>query len=258
MKLTHAAFLAAAAVVAGSYAFAEDEAPKYPELSVTLGGAVNDGNTEDETGNLAIDFKDVLEGFEYTLGANGNITRTTVEETRVEADGTETKRDRKETTVKNAEAKGKILVPIASPFSAYVDGSAFVDEIADVDYRFLIGPGIALDVVKTETFNFALEAGISPMWEKIDGESEYYTMARFGERMEYAFAGGAKVWQSAEYLPALDDSDKYLANAEAGVESPLDDRLSLRVVLKDRYNSLPGDDNEKNDLSLTAGVRIKL
>ena len=108
--------------------------------------------------------------------------------------------------------------------------------------------GAAIDVKCQRTRSLAL--------------NRYYARAelceRVAERIEYVFESGAKIWEQVEYLPALDDGDKYLINAEAGIESPLDDRLSLRVVLKDRYNSQPGDDNEKNDLSLTAGVRIKL
>ena len=249
---------AASALVAAIPAFADGEAPKYPDLSVTFGGTLNDGNTEDESGNLAIDFKDVLDDFEYNLGANGNLTRTKVEHTDTAADGTVTKRKEKETTAKNGEAKGKILIPIAAPFSAYIDGSAFKDEIADIDYRYMIGPGIAWDIVKSDDFNFALELGISPMWEKTAGETEYYTTLRVAERAEKTFAKGAKIWEMAEYLPALNESDKYLVNAEVGVESPLADRLSLHVTLKDKYNSLPAEGNEKNDLSLIVGVRVKL
>lgn len=249
---------AASAIAAAIPAFADGEAPEYPEFSATFGGTLNKGNTEDESANLAIDFKDVLDDFEYVLGANGNITRTEVEYTETAADGTVTKRKDKETTAKNGEAKGKVLIPIQAPFSAYIDGSAFKDEIADVDYRFMVGPGIAWDVAKTDTFQFAIELGVSPMWEKIAGETEYYTALRIAERIEQKLAKGAKIWEMAEYLPALDDSDKYLANAEVGVESPLADRLSLHVTLKDKYNSLPGDGNDKNDLALIVGVRVKL
>lgn len=249
---------AASALAAAIPAFADGEAPEYPELSATFGGTLNKGNTEDESANLAIDFKDVLEGFEYTLGANGNITRTTVERTDTGEDGSVTKRKDKETTAKNGEAKGKILIPIKAPFSAYIDGSAFRDEIADIDYRFMVGPGIAWDIVKSDDFDFALELGISPMWEKTAGETEYYTTLRLAERMEKRFAKGAKVWEQVEYLPALNESDKYLVNAEVGAESPLNDRLSLHVTLKDKYNSLPADGNDKNDLSLIAGIRVKL
>lgn len=260
MNRTTQAILAAAAVAAfaAPIALADDEAPKYPDLSITFGGTVNDGNTEDESGNLGIDFKTIRNDYEYTFGANGTITRTTVTRTETAEDGTETKRKEKETTAKNGEVKGKVLVPLADPFSAYIDASAFRDEIADLDYRIMVGPGVAWDVFKSDTLGVRLEVGIAPLWEKTAGETETYTVLRFGERIEKTFAGGAKIWEEAEYLPAVDDSDKYLFNAEAGVESPLNDKLSLRVVVKDKYNSLPAEGSEKNDISLVVGVRVKL
>ena len=255
ITFTAAAF---AAAFAAAQALADDEAPKYPDLSLVFGGTVNDGNTEDESANLSIDFKDVKNSYEYTLNADGKVTRTMSRRTVTAEDGTTTTRKEKDTTAKNGELKGNIKFPVADPFSAYLDASAFRDEIADIDYRFMVGPGISWDVVKSETLGISLEIGIAPMWEKTAGERERYTILRFGEKVEKTFAGGAKIWESAEYLPAVDESDKYLVNAEAGVESPLSDRLSLRVVLKDKYNSLPGEDNEKNDLSLVVGVRVKL
>ncbi len=121
-----------------------------------------------------------------------------------------------------------------------------------------MGAGLAVDLYKSETVTLRLEAGVAPMWEKIADESEYYTMGRVGEIAEYYFAGGAKVWESFEYLPAFNDSDKYLMNAVLGVESPLNDLFSLQFTIKDRYNSLPGDGHEKNDICATIGIRIKL
>lgn len=255
---TATAIIASLASLAGASAIADEEAPKYPETSVTFGGTLNDGNTEDESANLEFDFKNVRDGYEYILGADGKITRTVTENTETDADGNVTKRKEKKTTAKNGEVKGKVIIPIEAPFSAYLDASAFRDEIADIDYRIMVGPGVIWDVLKTDDTTFALELGIAPMWEKTAGETEYYTVLRLGERVEKTFAKGAKIWEAVEYLPAIDDSDKYLVNAEAGVESPLSDKLSLHVTLKDKYNSLPAEDNEKNDISLIVGIRVKL
>lgn len=259
MNVSRIAFAAAvAALSVSAVAFADEEVKKSPELSVTIGGTINDGNTEDETASLAVDFADVVAGCEYKLGANGNITRVATETVTENEDGSVTTSKDKKTTAKNGEIKGKMLFPLEGRLSAYLDAGAFADEIADVDYRIKVGPGLAYDFVKTESLVFAVELGVSPMWEKIAGECEYYTAARVAERLEYVFAGGAKVWESFEYLPALNDSEKYFINSEVGVESPLNDTLSLRVVAKDSYNSIPAAGCEKNDLSITAGIRIKL
>jgi hypothetical protein len=263
MKFTRFTLAAAAIAAVSATAFAAEEAkedaPDYPELSVSISGVYNDGNTEDKSGTAAIDYKNVIEGVgEVTAGADGTITKTTLKSTTTDADGkTSTKKD-EETTAKNGEIFGKILFPVYDPFSVYVNSSLFADEIADVDYRAIVGAGVAIDLYKTETATFRLEAGVAPMWEKIAGESEYYTMGRVAEIAEYYFAGGAKVWESFEYMPAFNDSDKYLMNAEVGIESPLNNLLSLLFTVKDRYNSLPGDGHEKNDVCATIGVRVKL
>ena len=260
MKFTRFTLVAAAIAATSALALAEGEdAPSYPELSVTLGGTLNDGNTEDKSGNIAVEFKDVLENVgEYTAGADGTITKTTVKNTKTAADGTTTTSDDEETTAKNGQVFGKILFTVEEPLSAYLNASVFADEIADVDYRAIVGAGLAVDLYKSETVTLRLEAGVAPMWEKIADESEYYTMGRVAEIAEYYFAGGAKFWESCEYMPAFNDSDKYLVNAEVGVESPLNDLLSLRFSVKDRYNSLPGDGHEKNDVCATVGIRVKL
>ena len=258
MGIRQSIIIAAAIAAASTALFAEEEAPKR-EFSLTIGGAFNDGNTEDKSGNAAIEYKNVIEDVgEYKLGANGTITRTSVTKETTDANGEKKTSKSEETTAKNGEAAGKILFTVDDPFSVYLNASIFADEIADVDYRAMVGAGVAVDLFKSDAATIRLEVGVAPMWEKIDGETEYYTMGRIAETLEYSFAGGAKVWESAEYLPALDDGDKYLFNAEAGVESPLNDMLSLRFVIKDRYNSLPGDGNEKNDVSATVGIRVKL
>ena len=53
-----------------------------------------------------------------------------------------------------------------------------------------------------------------------------------------------------------DEADIF--NAVLGIESPLNDLFSLQFTVKDRYNSLPGDGHEKNDICATVGIRIKL
>ena len=91
MNITRTAAIstAVAALLAAPFAYADDaEEPEYPELSVTLGGTINDGNTEDESANLAVDYKNVRNAYEYTFGANGIITRTTTETKETDDDGT--------------------------------------------------------------------------------------------------------------------------------------------------------------------------
>ena len=248
MKLSSFSLFALASVFAVSAVMADEAAaPKGTDLSVTLGGSLNRGNTETQDANAAIDVEGAFSDIgTYKAGAKANYA--------------ETKHDDSddEKTVDNREVTGRLDFPVAGPLSTYIDASYLADDIADLDYRVLVGPGLSYNFVKTETAEFRIDLGISPMWEKIADESEYYTMLRTAEYGSYTLDSGAKIWESCEYLPALNNSDKYLINAEIGIESPLNDRLSLRLVAEDKYNSLPAEGNEKNDLRLTAAIRIKL
>ncbi len=249
MNLNHSLLLTlAAAAVVPCMAFADgDDEHGKNGFSLTLSGTYNDGNTDSSSANLlAEQVGDLSDIGAYKVGAEGAYGRS------------ENDDGKDETTVKNGKLSGKLTFPVKGEFYSYLDGSAFFDDIADVDYRYMIGPGVGYNLIKTDSLTFSVEAGVSPMWEKIAGESEYYTMARLAERVEYVFSTGAKIWEQVEYLPALDDGDKYLVNAEAGVESPVSEKLSLQIVVKDAYNSLPGEGNEYNDVKVLCGIRVKL
>jgi putative salt-induced outer membrane protein YdiY len=66
------------------------------------------------------------------------------------------------------------------------------------------------------------------------------------------------MWESAEYLPAFDDFQRFLLNAELGTEAAMNTRLSLRIVLQDKYNSDPAPGKKANDVTLIGGLTYKL
>jgi putative salt-induced outer membrane protein YdiY len=55
----------------------------------------------------------------------------------------------------------------------------------------------------------------------------------------------------------VEDFDNFLIVAELGTEATFNSRLSLRVVLQDRYNSEPAAGRKKNDLTLISGITYK-
>lgn len=260
MKLAVVSAIAAASVMGSLTAFGEDAAePKATDVSVTLGGTFNDGNTESTDANAAIDVEGAVNTIgTFKAGAAVNFARNTTKTTSVDADGNSVTEKDSETTAENYEAKGRVDFNVSGPISAYFDASYLRDEIADLDYRITAGPGLSYNFLKNDVNEARIDLGISPMWESLSGDSEFYTMGRVAEYASHAFEGGAKIWESVEFLQAFEDGDKYLVNAEVGVESPLNDKLSLRLVAQDKYNSLPAEGNEKNDVKVIAAVRIKL
>ena len=85
-------------------------------------------------------------------------------------------------------------------------------------------------------------------------EADDYIGLRLGERFEYKFIGGSKVWENVEYIPKIDDFGNFLVNAEVGVSAPINKGLSVSLVLQDTYKSVPAAGKEKNDLKLIAGL----
>ena len=132
------------------------------------------------------------------------------------------------------------------------------DDIALIDYRATLGPGLGAYLVKNDQRTLTLEAGPSYVWEKVDGASNDYLALRFAERYTCQALKNAKLVQSLEYMPEAEDFDNYLLVGEIGVEAAMSDRLSLRVVLQDKYDNTPAAGKERNDLSLIAGLGLQL
>ena len=92
----------------------------------------------------------------------------------------------------------------------------------------------------------------------MDSRTDNYWAVRIAERFEQSLSKTAKWWQALEYLPQASDLGNYLLNAELGIESAVNSRLSMRLSLKNTYDSEPGAGLEKNDLTVVGGVGIKL
>lgn len=80
---------------------------------------------------------------------------------------------------------------------------------------------------------------------------------RLAERFDHKLNDRAKIWQSVEILPQVDNFSNYIVNAELGVETSLTKRLSLRTYIQDTYDNEPAPGREKNDLKLVAAMAYK-
>jgi putative salt-induced outer membrane protein YdiY len=128
------------------------------------------------------------------------------------------------------------------------------DAIADVDYRFTVGPGAGYYFIKNPKMSLSAEAGPSFVYEKVGGEERGYVALRIGEKFEYQINERARVWQTLEFLPQVDDFENFIINAEVGVESKLTDALSLRVFVQDTYDNQPAPGRKENDVKLVSAI----
>ena len=259
-------FALTALALAGSAAAAEKQAKKAEAaakkgMATTLsaGLTVTDGNSETLGANAALKTEGEKAGLGSLLaGVEATYAESTVRNTSTDAEGAVAVSEDKETTVENAKAFANVKKTLSPRTFALLDGSVLYDDIALIDYRAMLGPGLGVYLAKNDKRTLTLEAGPSYVWEKIDGESNDYLALRFAERHTCQISATAKLVQSLEYIPAAEDFDDYLLNGEIGVEASMTDRLSLKVALQDKYDNTPAADAERNDLSLIAGLGFTL
>ena len=244
----------AALALAGSVSAAEKSAAKSGKdpakggftTTLSAGMTLTDGNSETLAANVSLKTEGEKEGLGSVLaGIEGNYGESTVA-------------DVNNTTVENAKGYVNVKKTLSERLFASLDGSVLYDDIALLDYRATLGPALGLYLVKSDKRNLTVEAGPSYVWEKKAGAGDDYLALRFSERYTCQITKTAKLFQSAEYVPAAEDFDNYLLTGEAGVEDAMSERLSLRVVLQDKYDSTPAAGAVYNDLSLIAGLGFAL
>jgi putative salt-induced outer membrane protein YdiY len=233
-----AAFVLGGIITNAAYAAAPEE-PKWVSTA-GLNFALTEGNSQTLLVGVNFDTIKKAASDEYLLGASLAYGKN---------DGTK--------NVETHRGYGQWNHLFSERFYGYVRGEGLHDGIADVNYRLTITPGVGYYLIKKERTTFAVEAGPGYVFEKLAGIENDYPTLRLADRFEHKFGKGARVWQSAEILPDLGDFDKYIVNAEVGLEASLSDKLSLRSVLQDVYNSQPAAGRKKNDVRLMTGVSYK-
>jgi len=163
-----------------------------------------------------------------------------------------------QTTVQNAKGTADYKRLFTERDYGYVNGELMHDHIAGIDYRLIVGPGLGRYFLKSDLQALSAEAGAAYVRQKLSGEVHDSINLRLAQRYEIKPLAGSKLWEAVEYLPAFDDFGSYLVNFEVGAEAAMTERVSLRVVLQDQYNSRPAPDKDKNDVQLTAGIGYKL
>ena len=214
--------------------------------TLSAGLTLTDGNSETLAANAVLKTEGEKEGLGSILaGVEANYGESTVDEV-------------KDTTVENAKAYVNVKKTLSPRTFASLDGSVLYDDVALIDYRATVGPGLGIYLVKNEKRTLTLEAGPAYVWEEVDGASDDYWALRFAERYTCQISKTAKLVQALEYVPAAEDFDDYLLTGEIGLEAAMTDRVSLKVVVQDKYDSTPAAEAEYNDISVIAGVGLTL
>ena len=140
------------------------------------------------------------------------------------------------------------------------------DKIAEIEYRFLGGPGLGRYWSRNKQQSFSTELGAAyrrertrfvietPDGPRHDATTEHDFPVRAAQRYESSVGESSRIWESAEYLPTTDDLRSYLLNAEIGMDVRINTRMDLRVMIEEKHNSDPAPDAEKDDLAMKVSL----
>lgn len=230
-----------------------EKIPKYPwSSSLTAGLTLTRGNSHSIQyyGGLETDKKTPRN--EYSLGASG-------------AYGSQ---DSKE-SVNTYGAFGQWNHLFTDKFYSYIRVEGRRDLVADVDYRFTIGPGAGYYLIKETNTTLSVEAGGGVQFQRIGDtymvgtntvhtyKDESFATIRFAQKFEHKFNDHARIWENVEFLPQVDQFDNYIVNAELGVETVLTKAISLKTFMVDNYASQPASGRLKNDFRLVSALSYK-
>ena len=140
----------------------------------------------------------------------------------------------------------------------FVRAEGIHDGIADLDYRVTLSAGAGYYFIKNEKTSLRAEVGPGVVFEQYSGTDEdTYMTIRFAERWDQKLTDTLKLWQAVEFLPQVDDWNKYVLNAEIGVEIAITKHFSERTYFQDIYNSKPAAGRDQNDLKLVVALAYK-
>jgi len=163
-----------------------------------------------------------------------------------------------EKNVNRGDASSEYNRHISTRLYLNIRGEALFDDPAEIQYRVILGPpSVGYYFIKTDKRSLNGEFGLAYMWEEVDRVRDDAPLLRINQEFEQHFSKDARFWQSFEYLPQLDAFDRYLFNTVLGIESGLTEMLFLRFVIRDRYDSHPGENLKNNDLSMNASLAVK-
>lgn len=215
-------------------AFAE-ESPW--ELTGAAGLAFSDGNSDSSSWSMQLLGSYIKDGNEAYLG---------LDYFRAEEDGVD--------STDSLKIFGQYNRDIAKRWYLGGFGSWFQDNISDIDYRVDTSILLGFRAIDRERMKLVFEAGPGYAWKTQGGTRDDFATARLVQRFEYKFSETSRFWQSLGWTPRVDDFSDSLVEFEAGVETRVTRRVSLRTFLRHRIDQTPASDKGKDDTSLLFGM----
>jgi hypothetical protein len=246
LALSVLASLICAEVTRADDAAAPAPPPKKWDSSATAGVTLTRGNSHTFLATLALDTKRSWTNDEVLFGAAAGYGENT---TTVNGNKVDT------TTDSYARGYGQWNHLFTPSTYAGLRLQGEHDDVASLAYRATVSPLVGYYFTKTTNAFLSGEVGPSYVREKFFNQDTHnYLALRIAERGEHKYASGAKIWESVEWIPKVEDFQTYVVNVVAGVSAPISKAFSISFLALDTYNSVPAVGKQKNDFKLIAGL----
>jgi putative salt-induced outer membrane protein YdiY len=223
-----------------------EKKPKW-ESTVALGFTLTRGNSETMLATVTAGTRKKWTNDELSFGVDGTYGKSTV--------------NRTNTTINanSAKAVGQYNRLFSERFFGYGRADGMFDDVADIYYRTTVSPGVGYYLIKKKTDDLCVEIGPGYLFENVAGVKDDYATLRVGEKFHYALSDRARITQTAEWLPQVEDFNNYIINFLIGVEADLtaDKKFTLGVFLYDNYDNIPAPGRKCNDIKMVVAVGYK-
>jgi hypothetical protein len=152
----------------------------------------------------------------------------------------------------------------ASPWSVFASSLLEYDELRAYDLRAGFYGGVGYTVVDDKTMTFKLRGGAGAVYETSTRsgstlDSRWVPELILGYDFRYALNDRSSFLSVMDYYPRVDDLNNFRLRIRGGYEYVLDPDTGtvLRLGLQNRYDSDPGLNSKKNDLTYFATLGFK-
>lgn len=133
-----------------------------------------------------------------------------------------------------------------------------IDELQNLNLRWLLGGGFGWRLRRSDRTRFEIFGGGNLNQEFFENQAVRRSAeGLFGEELSYRLTTGIALKERLSIFPNLSDPGEYRVTLTSSLEAALNQWLSWRVALDNRFLSNPPLGTQRNDLLLTTGIRIK-
>ncbi len=131
------------------------------------------------------------------------------------------------------------------------------DRFQDLDLRFVFGGGLGFSALKREHFHLDLLGGANYERENFNtGPRRNSAEVYWGDDWSYKVSAKTSIRQSFRMFHNLTNTGEYRSNFDFGASTNFWKRLAWHVSASDHFLSDPAPGRRRNDILLTAGVRL--